>query len=83
MAIIPEAPGLGGRAPAATVDFREEITVPAKQNPRRRQALSIATWAAIASAILREHAALPPHDPRVRPTLPRLAFMQDPRGGRP
>jgi hypothetical protein len=34
-------------------------------------------WSAIGAAIVKQHAALPPDSPRVRPTLPILAFMRE------
>src|SRR5258708_2664076 len=69
MAQQSKAPGLGSRAPAVTVVFRAENTVPARQNPGPRQALPLLVWAAIHSAILREHAALPVDHPLRRPTV--------------
>jgi hypothetical protein len=38
--------------------------------------LSQDRWASLASAVARQHLALPPNDPRVRPTLPHLNFMR-------
>jgi hypothetical protein len=76
MAQQPKAPGLGNRAPAVGAVFRAENTTATEQNPGLRQDLSIMVWAAFASAVLREHQALPTDHPRRRPTLPRLAFME-------
>jgi hypothetical protein len=84
MAQIPKEPRHGiGRAPTA-VRFRQGNSTATEQNPGPRQDLSIMVWAAFASAILREHAVLTPDDPRRRPSLPRLRFMQrDLAGGSP
>ena len=79
MAQQPKAPGLGNRAPAVGAVFRAGNTPSsAKQIPASRQDFSPMVWAAVASAIWREHAALPVDHPRRRPTLPFLRFMQDP-----
>jgi hypothetical protein len=63
-----------------TVDIRPRSVKP----PARRRRITRYSWASISAAILHERGALVancPASPRVRPTLPRLAFLE--RAGAP
>jgi len=54
------------------------------QLPRRKQAaagkprrrIRPEAWSSINAAIVRQHQGLPPDSPRVRPTLPRLRWLE-------
>jgi hypothetical protein len=46
---------------------------------RKCRRVSRETWASLRAAISHQHESLPPDSPRVRPTLPRLRWMEAPR----
>jgi hypothetical protein len=46
----------------------------ASSKPRRR--IRSETWSSISAAIVRQHQALPPNSPRLKPTLPRLRWLE-------
>jgi hypothetical protein len=69
-----------------------EIELPAFLLPRRKQAAAAKprrrirpeTWSSINAAIVRQHqtlAAVQPNSPRIRPSLPRLRWLEPAVGG--
>jgi hypothetical protein len=58
-----------------------ELLTQASPNRPKRRRISPNTLHALASAIRREHDALDPSDPRVRPTMPTLRFLRAEDGG--
>jgi hypothetical protein len=61
-----------------------EIEIPAFLPPRRKQAVTPRPrrrirpeiWSSINAAIVRQHQALPPDSPRIKPTLPTLRWLE-------
>jgi hypothetical protein len=73
-----------GTASAAPKDVPGQNTFEITRRQRRKQAATAKprrpirpeTWSSLRAAIVRQHQALPPGSPRVRPTLPRLRWLE-------
>jgi hypothetical protein len=73
-----EMNGYSDTAAKATAPVACDIILKSRTSgaPKRRRRISRETWASLRAAISHQHESLPPHSPRVRPTLQRLRFLE-------
>jgi hypothetical protein len=77
----PSADGAARGAPKDVPD-QNDFGVPQRRRPAQaatakpRRRIRSETWSSISAAIVRQHQALPSNSPRLKPTLPRLRWLE-------